>query len=72
MSLFAVRFPFGGYNAGMMRHAAVLATLSLASLAHAQAIPVTVEKLPGGEFRLLRDGKPFQIRGAGGSGRWRG
>ena len=55
----------------MKRHSAVLATLSLVSVcsfAHAQAVPVTVEKAPSGEFRLLRGRKPFRIQGAGGSG----
>ena len=55
----------------MKRHRSVLATLSLVSVcsfAHAQAVPVTVEKLPSGEFRLLRGKKPYRIQGAGGSG----
>lgn len=52
----------------MKRHIAVLASLSVCSFARAQVIPVTVEKTPTGAFRLLRGGKPFFVKGAGGSG----
>ncbi len=39
----------------------------LASTAHAEPVPVELRQV-GGQWELLRDGEPYLIRGAGGSG----